>query len=238
MPGCTFIQSATSNYAGTGSGANMTCAYGSDNQVNNIGLAFVCADDSTPPSAMTDSQGNTWYSLRPYDTNVGWMQWWVCPLLKGGPNTVTITIAGTSGDSNGGPNLVVMEYQPPPCPPGSVGIHAFQPPLNIFWALFRTPPFEQTTTYDVSSGTWYQTFVLAIFDKTGTTRTWSVTLESYAIAGGVRQQFTEASGGNSGAIADGTIPYPNLVNNVAFSATPSTPATNAHLAGVVLTTIL
>jgi hypothetical protein len=224
MPGILYIQSNSAS-AGSGSGAvNLPCAYTGPNSQGNLLLAWVVTDDATVPSSLTDTLGNTWSILPPYLSNLGTESWWVCPNCKVGANTVTAN--GLTYAATGGPNIAILEYQPPPCPVGTVGIQAFQPtdaPNAV------APMLGMTSVYGVSQGQFYHTLIVGLFDgipaTDGTARTWSATLDPNAIAGGLRVQFAEPSGATrTGAVADSTVPYPYATNSLSFTYSPSSPA--------------
>ena len=233
MPGITYVQSNVAYYGVAGSGGNLPCAFLSANIKGNIGIAWIVTDDSTTTSGITDSNGNTWYQLPGLYTNLGNSEFWVCPSLNHGANTVTA--AGLTGYTTGSPDLIVAEYLPPPCPLGSVGIQAFIPDPG---GDYYYPQLYATSQYQVSQGAWYHTLIAGIkcgtSGSSGTSRTWAMIPDPSQIAYGLRIQYNEPTGTSTGALADCTVPYPTTDNSINFTYTPSTPAVNAGETKIVM----
>jgi hypothetical protein len=184
---------------------------------------------------MYDSNDNNWYSLQQFESNLGTQTWWVCQLLHAGPNAVTVT--GLTGD-DGGPNLMVLEYVPP-CPLGATMIQALLP--SGF--MDPNPPVSAAAYFNMNKGDWYHTMVAGLYDQIedDAARVWSVTLQSYAIRGGLRLQFTQPGSLQTGAVADSTVPKPFSLNTITFDYTPSYPplgAGNALPTGVMISSFV
>jgi hypothetical protein len=241
MPGATYVQSNIAQYATAGSGGSLPCAYLDPNASGNIGLAYLTGTEGETAATVTDSNGNTWYELPGTYLPTGYETWWVCPVLKAGANTVTAG-TGLTESAAGNPTLVVIEFQPPPCPVGSCGIQTFQPALsgNPFGS---NPVFGDVSEYSASQGAFYHTLIDALYDTEGngaTPRTWAITVPAGALASGIVQQWSDPSGNGNGAIAYATVPYPALQNFVTFTPTPGTPAVDSrdlHLAAVLISAV-
>ena len=234
MPGVVPYQ-ANAASAGTGGfpgSVNLSCAYTNPNIAGNIGIAWVTTDDSSAPAGLTDTNGNLWYPYPGFNTNLGTQSLFVCPVLKAGANTVTtspLTISIT-----GGPNLVVIELTPPPCPPGAVSFHAFNPPAGPDTGVGEGEVLlNYSSSFAVSRGAYYHTLIAFLYDghSSGETtlRTWTIGADlidfppPHDIAGGLIQQFAEPAGYHSGAVGYSTVPYPYVRNSVTFQPSPSTP---------------
>jgi len=239
MPGITIFQEAVSSYStGGGSGGNLPCSFTSDNIQGNIGLAFILADSGTMTD-VDDSNLNLWYQLPGFTTEVGFIAVWTCPILFSGANT--ITAHGLTESATGGPNLVIIEITPPPCPLGMVGIQCFQPNLQ---GDYFDPQLEFSSTYLTTQGAFYHTLIAALkcgtTSSSGTVRTWSMTPNPNFIDFDIIIQYTEPTGTATGTVGFCTVPYPNMGNSVEFNYSPSTPVINpgeTWLVGVLFSTV-
>jgi hypothetical protein len=238
MPGMTYIQSNVSYFNVGGIVNNLACPYLSNNAQGNIGVAFQNYNNGNVSSTISDTNGNIWYQLPIPLYNFGGIAIWICPSLKSGANIVTCTFLGT-GTNRG--EFIVMEYQPPPCPFGQVGIQAF------WWTPFVNyydPQLNITSYYSVSQGPFWHTLIACVKcgpnSSSGVTRTWAATPSAFSIDYGLRIQYIEPGTDNSGAVADTTVAYPTKQNSLLFAGAPGTPPINSGetiLAGVLLTTI-
>lgn len=229
MPGLGFVQANVAYYSVAGSGGNLPCAFTSHNIQGNIGIAWVANDDSSTPSGVTDTQGNTWYQMPGFSSNVGCSNIWVCPSLKAGANTVTA--AGLTPYTTGSPNFIILEYEPPPCPQGTTGIQCMQPAIQGDTPFSgSSPQLFAGAIFKPSGGTWFSTLIAFIKcgpnSSSSTSRTWSITVPAYAISSGVRLQYAEPTGTATGAVADCVVPYPNVVNSILFGYSPGSPVVN------------
>jgi len=231
MPGITIVQSAVGTYGALGSLDALPVAFTSDNSIGNILLAWVSsAEGGGLTGAITDSNGNTWELLPGVNLEDEFTEFYICTNCNAGANTVTA--GGCIPSSTGGPNLVIVEIAPPPCPIGSTGIQAF---CGDYRNQFVTATLSLTARYSANQGPWYHSLIVALYNNTNsesnTARTW--------VGGALIAQFPEFSGKNSGAIGYQTVAYPNSGSTVTFTPTPSTPALNPDeniLIGVLFST--
>lgn len=240
MPGATFVQANSANYGDVGAGGDLPCAYTDPNGLGNIGLLWIVSEESEPPTTVTDTNDNTWYLLPSYTSETGFNVWYVCPSLHSGANTVTVSTCDES--AFGGPTLVVLEFEPPPCPLGACGIQAMQP--QVTGSPFSTVVLENSSQYSASTGQFYHTLIVALWDQTNgfsdTARTWSAVVPGDALGGGICIQFGQPSGNNTGVIAYAIVAYPAVANSVGFEPSPGTPAIDSRevkLSGVLISAV-
>jgi hypothetical protein len=223
MPGISIVQANYGTYGALGALDKLPVPFTSGNSLNNILLAWVTGEEGSGiTGGITDSNLNQYYLLPGINLEDEFAQFYVCPSCRAGANTVTAN--GCEPSSYGGPNLVIVEILPPPCPIGSTGIQEFQ---GEYGANQVSPSLGMTTRYNRSQGEWWHTLICALFNNTNndsdTARTWTFNPDISAIAGAMILEFPEFSGKNSGAIGFSTVAYPNDLNTPSFSYSPSTP---------------
>jgi len=227
MSGVTPVQSAAAYYGSAGSGGNLPCSYGSPNTANNIGVAWVTADKGAGPSGLSDTQGNTWFYFQGTFTNGGYTTFWVCPNLKAGANTVTVSgvVGGTAPST--APVLVLLELAPPAS--GLVGIQAIKGPLGINnGGIYGDgPPLTFEALFSSTQSPYYSTLLAFIKTAQGGdgvgAKSWSITTPGGSLASGVIITYTDTGLGITGAVAYCTVEN-SAENQVTFSYSPSTPA--------------
>ena len=255
MPGVTYVQSVVAYVAGTGS-LTLSCTFGLPNTERNIGIAWITADEGAGPSGCTDTNGNVWYDLPGYFTNFGYSKLYVCPSLKAGSNTVTITgLVPTAIPGSQAPVLTILEYKTQGCAPCQVGFQILQAALacnGIFGTFYWGSVLTMESRYNASGGTWYSTLLAFInttsADTSGIARVWSVPnfppgsgFPTYYVGPvpDIRETYEDTGTLETGAVADSTIGYPNDKNYITFLPTPAPlppvyPGSNSQLYTVVI----
>ena len=222
MAGVTPVQDAVAYYGSSGSGGSLPCTYTSPNVSGNIGIAWLTADKGAGPSGISDTQGNSWLPFQGTFTEEGYSTLWVCPTLKPGANTVTVTglVAGTSPSI--APVLTLLELAPPAS--GWVGIQGIKGPLEI---NLSGPPLTFEALFS-STQTPYTATLLA-FIKTTTAgdavgaKSWSIATPGGSLASGVIVTYTDTGLSITGAAAYCTVGN-SAENEITFSYSPSSPA--------------
>jgi hypothetical protein len=238
-------QTTSGNYGTVGSGSSLPVSYPGANLEGNIGLAWIVGKGSgTGITGLTSSNGNTWLPLPGISQGGGtglYSQFWICARLKAGAETVTAT--GVTGSANGGPTLVLSEWQPPPCPPGSVGIQAFQGDGGIF---AFDPALVFTSEWNENQGPFYHTLVVGLYNLSNgfsaTVRTWTATPSTAALNGTPSDliQGGEPTGDNTFDLSWSLVPYTISQNLVTYTYAPSTPVVQPHentLIGVLFSSL-
>ena len=231
MPGVTFVQANVAYYAVAGAALALPCAFPSNNTARNIGIAWITADTGSGPSGCTDTNGNVWYGLPGYFSNFGYSTLFVCPSLKPGPNTVTVTgLVAPIGGSQA-PVLTILEYAPAGCFPCNIGFQVLQAALacnGVEGTFYQGSALTMESMYNASGGVWYSTLLAFInttsSDSSGIARTWSVALyPSYyvGVLPAVRIQYEDTGTLETGAVTDCTVGYPHALNFIEFQASPT-----------------
>jgi hypothetical protein len=194
MP-ATFVQEAS--FYNSTSSAVINLAYANPNAAGALGVAWLFTGSGTPPSSISDSNGNTWCPI-PAEviTNLNGMNGFVCAHLAAGANTVTANSSLTRVTS-----MIILEY----AYTGPAQWFAMQP--TAFPGVYAVPTTAIANVISIHAGapaTYFMTVIGAIYDLSGNTHDWSL-LPVAGFPGAVRGFVDESATGFTSAAGDVTV---------------------------------
>ena len=160
----TFVQEAS--FYNSTSSAVINLAYANPNAAGALGVAWLFTGSGTPPSSISDSNGNTWCPI-PAEviTNLNGMAGFVCAHMAAGANTVTANSSLTRVTS-----MIILEYSYT----GPAQWFAIQP--TAFPGVSAVPTDIIANLISIHAGvpaTYFMTVIGAIYDLSGNTHDWA-----------------------------------------------------------------
>jgi hypothetical protein len=184
--GLTYVQG--NSICNTGSDT-LVLPYTSANTAGHLGVAFCFCQNGEAPSAITDTNGNTWCPIIPSGAELGQINCYVCASLKAGANSVSAVFPGVA--LGGSPNLHILEY----AYTGPALVSALQSLPENFVS------FTIYIDYDSYSGqtpqSYSATMICGLYDQSGNSHSWEP-------SGGYLRTYTKQSNGNTAAVGDVT----------------------------------